>query len=397
MRPARPVTCTRRGLAHDARVRVLFAITKGEVGGAQAHVMTLLEGFIRRGVSVELLVEPSSALESWADAAGVPTRRWPSIHPGIDPVADLRARRELVSAVRAADPDVLHLHSSKAGLLGRGVLRGRGITVFTCHHAPYGPGRRWSHRLLARPLDQLTLPSLDGIVTVGARDVPLLRKIAPRVPIRVIRNAVAVAQPPATGDTPSPVAVWVARMAHPKDPMQAVRAWELVVRSRPDARLLMCGVGPLLDEVRHRVAASSAVTAIEVLGQVEDLRQVWARGSLFLLTTNVEGGTTIATLEAMREGLVPVVSDAGDAFLLEHARAGVVVPRRAPRAVADAVLSLLRSPGELRALRANALAFARDGWSVDDMVEETLAFYRDLLAMRTGSHRPPPQAPVSHS
>ena len=362
---------------------VLFAITRGEVGGAQEHVRLLVEGLVRRGERATVLVEWPSSLAAALEGAGATIERWPSIRRNIRPLADVRARRELRRAVERHRPDVLHLHSSKAGALGRRVLRPpAGVTILTCHHAPYGPWRRLGHRVVGRLVDQATLPWLDGVISVGARDLPLLRKIAPDVQAVHVRNAV----PPATRCSPTqpvPVAAWVARMQHPKDPLQAIAAWEHVVAARPDARLLLCGAGPLADEVRDRIRRSPARDSIEYLGRVDDVGDLHRRASIFLLTTSAEGGVTMATLEAMSAGLVPVVSDAGDSWLLDHWGCGVVVPRSSPVTVARAVLHLLDHPERVVSMRRRALHAAREDWSVDDMVEGTLAYYRSVLERRT--------------
>lgn len=374
------LACGGATFAHQV-MRVLFAITRGEIGGAQEHVRILARGLIERGHDVGIVVEAPSALADDLAASGATVLPWSSIERNIDPLADFRARTELRRAVDGFGPQVLHLHSAKAGILGRGLVRS-GATIYTNHHAPYGPARQWSHRLVARPAEQLSLRWLDGIISVGARDMPLIRKIAPNVPLRLIRNAVPFTGEPASPATPVPVALWVARMRRPKDPLQAVEAWEHVVRARPDARLLMCGEGPMVERLQDRIEGSPAKERIEYLGRVPDLRAVQEQASLFLLATAVEGGITMATLEAMTHGLVPVVSDAGDAWLHDLHRMGVVVPRRSPKAMAAAVLALLDDPAELASKRSRAIDYARNGWSTQDMVDATVDFYQYALEHR---------------
>ncbi|MDP8993016.1 MAG: glycosyltransferase family 4 protein [Actinomycetota bacterium] len=367
-------------------MRILLAITKGEIGGAQTHTRILAQGLQARGHRVGMITESPSALSSALTAGGAEVIPWASIRPTVDPLADARARAQLARAVREWCPDVLHLHSSKAGVIGRR-LRPRVATVFTCLHASFGPGRRIRHRLVARPVEQLTLRHVDGLITIGARDMPMLRKLAPGTPLALIRNAVPVAGPPASPAAPVPVAVWVARLQHPKDPVQAIRSWETVIRRVPDARLLLCGAGPLEGAARRAAVAGPAAGNVTVLGRVPDVVEVHRRASVYVLATDVEGGVTMATLEAMAQGLVPVTSDAGDALLLEHARCGVVVPRRSPVALGTAVADLFLDESRLRAMRSRALAFAREGWSVDDMVDATVDFYEHVLSRHAGTAR----------
>lgn len=365
-------------------MRVLFAITRGEVGGAQEHLRVLTTGLLARGHQAGVALEAGAEIASTLASAGAEVTEWRSITRNPHPVRDSRARRELRGMVEAFRPDVLALYSSKAGVLGRGLTRGRqGVTIFTCHHAPYGPGRQWSHRLLARPIDQLTLRLVDGIISDGARDAPMLRRLAPAVPLRIIPNAFEFHDPPPDASEPrDPIVLWVARLRRPKDPLQLIEAWPIVVRRHPGARLVMCGAGPLEDDVRRALARSRARSSIDLIGFVDDLSPLLATASVFALASDVEGGITMATLEAMGAGLVPVVSDVGDAFLLEHARAGVVVPRRSPKALGAAIAALLADEEALGETRRRAISTARATWSSGGFVDATLAFYREVLQHR---------------
>lgn len=360
-------------------MRIMFAITKGEIGGAQQHVRTLATAFAEDGHDVALLVEESSLLGADIAAAGGEVIPWGSISRDLKPRADLLARRELRAAIGSFKPEILHVHSAKAGLLGRGLGDSGSATIYTCHHAAFGPGRQWSHRILARPAEQLTLQSLDGVISVGARDIPQLRKLAPGVPVRLIRNAVPWTGDPVAPRPPGPHALWVSRMRRPKDPLQAVAAWEQVVKVVPEATLTMCGGGPLADALRRRIAWSPAASSIDYRGEVPSLEEYHRRSSLFILASDVEGGITIATLEAMTQGLVPVVSDAGDAWLHEILGMGVVVPRRSPEVLAQAVVALVNDPMLVDKMRQRAIAYARTAWTTQDMISATIDFY---LAVR---------------
>lgn len=358
-------------------MKVLLAITKGETGGAQEHLRILAKGLVERGHTIGVAATMPSSLGE-ALPREVHVFPWRNIVRNPHPLRDVQARRELHEIVTAFRPDILHLYSAKAGLLGRR-LEPDLVTVYTSHHTPYGPGRKWAHRLVSRPIEQLTLRYLDGIITDGARDAPLLRKLAPDVPLRIVPNGIEPPATPLSPPDPVKVALWVARMRHPKDPLQAVKAWRYVAQRHPDARLIMCGEGPLLDRVRSAVASSPVGANIEVLGRVPDLESQRARASIFLLATDVEGGTTMATLEAMAHGLVPVISDAGDAFMLDRSACGVVVPRRSPQTLARAIASLFDEPEVVRAMRDRAIEFATRSWTGADMARETEQFYEDLL------------------
>jgi glycosyltransferase involved in cell wall biosynthesis len=356
----------------------MFAITKGEVGGAQEHVRILAQGLVEKGNQVATLVSPGSDLERCAVGVGATAYPWCSIAPTAAPLSNLSARSELRAAVRDWKPDVLHLHSSVAGAVGTGVLcPPQGVTIFTCHHAAFGKNRTWTHRALSRPVAQVTFRRMDGIISVGARDLRAIARLAKNVPVALVRNTVPASGPPLTDGALRPNAVWVARLAPPKDPMLAVAAWERVAEQIPGAHLTFCGTGPLEEELRSRVERSEAYSNMFVAGFVADTKPVIADASIFLLVSKIEGGISLATLEAMAQGLVPVVTDAGDAQLLVDNECGVVVDAD-PDSIAEGVIHLLSDPLKYEYLRQRAISFVRDR-TVDDFVDETLHFYNRVL------------------
>jgi glycosyltransferase involved in cell wall biosynthesis len=357
-------------------MKIMFAITKGEVGGAQEHLRILAHGLLERGNQVALVVTPGSALADSVKTAGAVIYPWRSISGGPSPLSNLAARRELRSAIEDWEPKVVHLYSSVAGTVGAGILRPpEGVTIFTCHHAAFGKGRTWRNRLLSRPAAQIAFPRMDGIISDGTRDLPAIRLISKKVPVAVVRNAVPFSGPPLSDGPLTPCALWVARLAEPKDPLMAVTAWEKVVTKMPGAMLTMCGTGPLERALRERVSRSPAAANIVVAGFVPDKEALLRAARVFLLVSKLEGGTTMATLEAMGQGLVPVITDVGDAYVLDENQSGVVVQSYDPGSIADAVVKVLSDPERFELLRRNAISVAR-GRSTADFVEETLDFYR---------------------
>ena len=104
-------------------MRICHVITRLIIGGAQENTLLTCEGLHDRGHEVLLLAGPDAGPEGslWdrAGSYGYRSKLIPSMHRAINPFAELRALGELRRAYAELRPDVVHTHSSKAGVLGR--------------------------------------------------------------------------------------------------------------------------------------------------------------------------------------------------------------------------------------------------------------------------------------
>ena len=95
--------------------------------------------------------------------------------------------------------------------------------------------------------------------------------------------------------------------------MTLVRAWRLVLDTRPDAQLTLAGTGvpsdPTQDRIRALLAADLRLSnAVKLPGWVADVRELLASHDVFVLLSDAEGMSN-ALLEAAAYGRVCVVSD----------------------------------------------------------------------------------------
>lgn len=292
-------------------------------------------------------------------APDVDWHRWSSTRqPGRSLPGEARA---LARIVRDVEPDAVHLHSSKAGLVGRLVIRGRRPTVFQPHawsfHAAGGAQRllsRWWERAGARWTSLLLACSGDELregMTAGVA-----------VPARVVLNGVRTPSPAAldvdrariraelgvTDDVP--VLAVVGRLCVQKGQDVLLDAWPAIRRAHPRAVLVLAGDGP--ERAALQARATSGVT---FLGHRPDALRVIAAADLVVAPSRWEG-LSLSLLEAMSCGR-PVVSGdvSGAAGALRAGSpeaAGIVVPVGDPAALGDAVVELLGSPQRCRAMGA---------------------------------------------
>ena len=368
-----------------SRPRVAYLITNSEIGGAQTHVADLLTA-LRGRIEPTLLAGGNGPLLDHARAAGARTVRLPLLDNALSPLRALAAFRQLLGALRAAAPDLIHTHSAKAGALGRvaGWLLGVPV-VYTVHGFAFKAAAPARQRLAARAAEWLLAPLTTRLICVAQAE----RELAASLPIAasrisVIRNGIADTPARAAPHAPLRRIVMVARLAAPKRADLAIRAFAHA--ALPDCELVIAGEGPQLDALRT-LAEAVAPGRVRFAGAVADVPALLASAQAFMLASDHEG-FPLSVLEAMRTGLPVAASDLpGIREQLEDGACGLLVPGNDEAAWAAALQRLAGDAG----LRASLGQAARARWAREfglaPMAEATWAVYQQALAGRRPAAR----------
>ena len=339
---------------------VLMVSQPGEAGVAQV-VADHVAWVSAAGAAALVACDPASRLADLVEAAGGSVLPW---HATRGPGPSLAAEaRTLSSIVARTDPDLVHLHSSKAGLAGRLVIRGRRPTIFQPH--------AWSFEAATGVLGQLTARWerhaarwTDVTVCVSAAEEAHGRRVGVPGPFVVLENTVdlqrfrpgdrGVARARLTAvlgpDADRPLAVCLGRLCEQKGQDLLLTAWPQVTSSVPGAQLALVGDGP----DRERLRASSP-EGVLFAGPTTD-PVPWLQAADVVVVPSRWEGQALALLEALACGAAVVVSDIpANAETLPHG-AGAAVRVDDPAALATAVAARMKPIG-----RSAAVAEGRAG------------------------------------
>lgn len=359
-------------------MKLLYVITLAEHGGAQAHVRTLLAA-ARERAEVALATSSEGWLTQEARSMGVPVFLVPELVQPLSPTKDVRAVLTLCRLFRRLGPDVVHLHSSKAGLLGRVAARLAGVqAVFTAHGWAFTEGASANRRRLAIWLERLAAPLAARIIAVSSYDTTLAARcrVGRDGQVLTVHNGIpSLTRRVETTATPLCRVVMTARFAPPKDQCALIRA----VVQVPGVHLTLIGDGELLPEAQALAARLGVQDRVTFLGARSDVPELLSQADVFALISHYEG-FPISILEAMRAGLPVIASDVGGVReAVQPDVTGLLVPRADGAALVTALHALAADPQRRRAMGAASRERFETHFTQETMLDATWGIYLDVL------------------
>lgn len=375
--------------------RILYVITKANLGGAQRYVFDLATAARDRGYEVAVAYGAPGELADRLKAERITVFPIAGLGRDINLFNDISVFFSLIHIIRSFRPDVVHLNSSK--ISGLGALAARLLCVpkilFTAHAWAFNETRPLYQKIVIAFLSWLTVmlstqtivvgnamkrqilrgPFMRGKVTVipnGTRSYPLLEKKEARTALASMHPALSVSD--------SVHDVWVGTVAelHPvKGLSYAIEALNILHKQHPTLRYLILGGGQMREELKKQIMESGLEHTVFLLGHVKDAPLYGKAYDLFLLPSLSEA-FGIALLEAGLARL-PVVATAvgGIPEIITNNETGVLVPAKNPGAIASAIDSLLTDES-LRERLGNALqAHVEARFSMKQLVSNTFALY----------------------
>lgn len=382
-------------------MRILH-VMEATIGGTRRHLVDVASGQRRAGHDVSVIASTLRDPDFPADldaleALGVHVHRLPMVR-AIAPRTDLRHQRAIAAILQDERPEVVHTHSSKAGVLGRraSLEVGVGVRIHTPHTFAFLFGALFSppKRALFKAIERHYARRTQRLIAVSASEAETFRSsgVVDPARVRVVPNGIDPAR--IEGAAPLDVA---ALGLDPARPIVAViglvyaakgqdLALEALARLGPagsgleDAQLLIVGPGEV-DALRARAASLGLAARVVCTGPRADVPSVLAAATCLLLPSRWEG-LPYVVLEAMAAGK-PVVATPVDGArdLVRDGVTGALATAIDADAIATALARVLRATdAERAALGARGRARLDEGYTVARMVERLTAVYEEACA-----------------
>ncbi len=319
----------------------------------------------------------------------------PSLVRKVNIIKDIRALIYIVKIIRKHKPQIVHTHTSKAGLLGR--LAAKLCRVPIILHTPhghvffgyFGPIQSKLFILLEKLVSLIT----DRIVTLTDREKRdhLVAKIAKKDKFAVIFSGVdlrkfkeisllmklEIKQKMGIPER-SQIVGTIGRLVPVKGHEYFIEAAQYILLKHPDTYFIIVGDGPLKEDLEKKAQNFGIGNNILFLGWREDIDVILSLFDIFVLSSLNEGMGRVL-VEAMALAKPIVASDVGGIpDLVIHNKNGLLVPPKKSKELADNVLILMDNKKKREELGNEGKGIASK-YSADKMVTQIICLYTDLL------------------
>lgn len=298
---------------------------------------------------------------------------------------DLRAAWRLSRVLTQLRPEIVHAHDSHAVAMGAVAL-----SMMTARRKPpLVAARRVDFHLRGNAFSRWKYRQVDCFICVSeairsmltADGVPPARAVTVNEGIDLGRVDAA---PPADLHEElwlphdAPIVGNVAALVPHKGQKHLVDAAAIVVQHVPDARFVIAGEGELRGPLERQIRELNLQKHVFLLGFRPDVLSLHKAFDVFVMSSVTEGlGTSL--LDAMACGKPIVATTAGGIpEVVEDGGSGLLVPPRDRLALADALTAMLSDSGLRERLGRRGLQIARERFSAERMVQDTLRVYRQV-------------------
>jgi len=385
----------RHPTAGTDRVFMITCVSDVACGGGN-HIFNLATGIHRRGYDVHVICFEAGSLLNALRNAEVPT-----LLCAVRGKFDLRGWRLLRQLLHTERPSIVHSHGERGTFMASWAARTAGIPmrIATVHRSiPQTSSWKWPVRQLYTLVETLTLRlATTGIVAVSEALRADLIKRGACAPGKIVAipNGIRMLETSHIADLrqnagslrrrlelpdDAYVVGTVGRLAREKGLEYAIEAMATVLRQVPNAVLIIVGDGPYRDALVAQVRALRLESSVRFVGHQMDVDPWLALFDLFVLPTPWEA-FGLALIEAMRFS-IPVIATnrAGPAEIIENQQSGILVAPGDPGALARAIIEVSQDPERAAQIGRTSFHRVQQFYSVDKMVEATLALYNEQNA-----------------
>ena len=370
-------------------MKILYVITLPDIGGAQTHLLEIACAMKNDGNDVQVIAGKYGWLTEQLELKGIKVGVIKELVREISLKKDWAAVQHVRKIIKNWQPDIVHCHSSKAGIVGRIAAWLECVPgVFTAHGWAFTEGVPITRRVLYSIIENIMLNITAKCFCVSEYDRCLAKKWFLRDSHRLItvHNGVVEALPQGEAvarkrDTGGILRlIMVGRFSKQKDHMLFIKAVHDINQKYPgQVHLSLVGDGDLFAAAKQYVVVNNLGEFIILLGESTCVDSLLAQSDVFCLISNYEG-LPISIIEAMRAGLPVIASDVGgNNELVEDGINGYLISRGDREGLVQAIEKMLKDRDLIIEFGKRSQEKFRTEFAFSAMMQKIESAYRDVL------------------
>jgi len=383
----------------EKKVKILYCITKANMGGAQKYVHDLAISLPKETYNTTVLIGNDGPLNEKLTGQGIRTIILGDLNRNVHFFSDIRNFFKILKIFRQENPEIIHLNSSKMGLLGviAGRLSGIPKIIFTGHGWAFNEERNFLQKKVIYLLHLLTITLSHKTIAVSEQTKNQIAKNNfLNKKIRIIRNGLAeplfidkqIARKEISAKLPISLGLenrpWlgtISELHKNKGLRYIIEAMHIREKKNSNKSglpvLIIIGEGEEREELQKKINEYSLTDSIFLIGRIDEAQKYLTAFDIFTLTSITEA-LPYAVLEAGLAGL-PIIASAvgGIPEIINDMKNGVLVRPGESNEIERAIDFLLNNPAKMSEFGQQIKIKIKKEFNQEKMLRETMSTYQE--------------------
>ncbi|HOJ86879.1 MAG: glycosyltransferase family 4 protein [Elusimicrobiales bacterium] len=373
------------------KIKIVHIITKLELGGAQGNTIYTVSNLDKGKFDVTLICGRGGVLDEKTGEIDIVFID--DLVREISPLKDIKAFWKIYKIIKEKKPDIVHTHSSKAGIIGRFASFFAGVKkiIHTYHGFGFNDYQNMFVKHFYILIEKISCLITERIIFVSKDNIKTALRygIGKSTKYELIRSGIKLSdysnrknyefvKKLGIEKNNSVIISTVANLKPQKNPEDFYEVAKNIINSGYDAYFIYAGGGERLEYFQNKAELDKISRRVFFVGWVLKPFDVYSCSDIFILTSLWEG-LPRSLVEAMSSGVVPVCykTDGVNDIIIDGAN-GFIVEQKNVKRMTDTVKKLIEEPKLLEKIKENVLKTDLSEFDIDFMVKKQEELYLNL-------------------
>ncbi|MBT3419280.1 MAG: glycosyltransferase family 4 protein [Candidatus Magasanikbacteria bacterium] len=371
--------------------KILFVITQGTWGGAQKYVTDIASSLSKTHEVFVAIGSPTKGQELQEKLKNtVKIIQLQHLVRNISPINEIRAIFELRKLYKDIQPDIIHLNSSKAGVIGsiaKWFIK-PGKTVYTVHGWAFLEPKRSS--FWYKVIEKYSAKAKNAIIVlskeekeIAEKTLHLSSKKLHTIPLGISQTMPSLSKQEARKELLSnseDSSLWIGSIANLFD----TKGIDILIKAiakntdiQKNLRYVIIGEGPERPTLEKMIKTHNLQDIFHLVGKKEDAAKYLQAFDIFILPSRKEG-FPYSLLEAIEQNIPCIATNVGGVrSIIEHKKTGLLIQPESPEEIANAIIYAIKHEEKIKQFASEAKKNNKQ-YTLEIMLQKTTELYQSL-------------------